>query len=74
MQYTKCLRCGLNYVPFGEQLCKVCQDEIEGKRSIFDDEEYDVIVCPYCEKVAINAEELMCANCQAKRCKKNGNV
>lgn len=68
MKYTRCSRCQLNYVAEGQQFCKVCQDELAGKKSIFNDD-FDVALCPYCNKRQINADQIMCAKCLAKRCK-----
>ena len=74
MKYTKCPRCGLNYILQGEKLCKVCIDEIEGRKSIFDDDEFGELICPYCERNSMGIDELMCAECRAKRLKKSNDV
>ena len=67
MKYKRCPRCGLNYILIDEELCKVCIDEIEGKKSIFDDESYSELICPYCEKNVMDIDDIMCAQCRAKR-------
>ena len=67
MKYRKCPRCGLNYILQEEELCIVCKDEIAGKKSVFDDENYDELICPYCEKNPIGYDEVMCEQCRAKR-------
>ncbi len=69
MKYKKCPRCGLNYIKIEENLCLVCQNELEGKRSIFDDEDAEFILCPYCEKNYMGIDDVMCVQCQKKRCK-----
>ncbi len=66
MKYKKCLRCGLNYVK-GEDLCVVCQNELEGKRSVFDEEDTEGILCPYCEKNTMGIDDVMCVQCEKKR-------
>lgn len=71
MKYKKCPRCGLNYILLYEEICKVCRDEIDRKKSIFDDEDYDELICPYCDKNPIGIDEIMCAQCRAKRNKNN---
>lgn len=67
MKYKKCPRCGLNYILMDDELCKVCRDELECKKSIFDDESYDELICPYCDKNPIGIDDIMCAQCRAKR-------
>ena len=67
MKYKKCPRCGLNYISTNENLCAVCLDELEGKKSIFDAEDAEQIVCPYCEKNFMGIEDLMCQQCLKKR-------
>ena len=67
MKYKKCPRCGLNYIDTKENLCAVCQDELEGKKSIFDAEDTERIMCPYCEKNFMGIEDLMCQQCLKKR-------
>ena len=71
MKYRKCPRCGLNYILQEEELCIVCKDEIAGKKSVFDDVNYDELICPYCEKNPIGYDEVMCEQCRAKRNKNN---
>ena len=71
MKYKKCPRCGLNYILLNEEICKVCRDEIDRKKSIFDDEDYDELICPYCDKNPIGIDEIMCGQCRAKRNKNN---
>ena len=67
MKYKKCPRCGLNYVSVDVDLCTVCQDELAGKKSIFDAEDAEQIVCPYCEKNFMGIEDLMCQQCARQR-------
>ena len=67
LKYKKCPRCGLNYILTDCDLCQVCKDELEGKRSIFDCEEVDGLLCPYCEKNYMGIDDLMCKQCQMKR-------
>ncbi len=73
MKYVKCPRCGLNYILPDQQLCRVCLDELAGKKSIFD-EDFDDLICPYCNKNKIDADEIMCAQCRAKRYKNGGDM
>ncbi len=73
MKYKRCPRCGLNYITENQRLCKVCIDEIEGRKSIFDEETFGELLCPYCEKNPIDIDDIMCAECRAKR-KRNGNM
>ena len=74
MKYKRCPRCGLNYILTEEELCKVCMDEIEGRKSIFDTESFSELICPYCEKNVMDIDDIMCAQCRAKRTKKNNDV
>ena len=74
MKYKRCPRCGLNYILQNEQLYRVCKDELEGRKSIFDDESFSQLLCPYCEKNPIGIDDVMCAECRAKRVKKGGNA
>ena len=67
MKYVKCPRCGLNYIPVGSDLCQVCRDEINRKKSIFDETDYDELLCPYCERNILGVDEIMCAECRARR-------
>ena len=71
MKYKKCPRCGLNYILQEEELCQVCKDEINGKKSMFDDDRYDILLCPYCDKNPIGYDEVMCEQCMARRNKNN---
>ena len=70
MKYVKCPRCGLNYILLEEDMCQVCKDELNCKKSIFDDADYDELICPYCERNVMGVDEIMCAECRAKRSKK----
>lgn len=74
MKYKRCPRCGLNYILQTEQLCKVCKDEIEGRKSIFDEDSFADLICPYCEKNVMDIDDIMCAQCRAKRSKSGGDV
>ena len=74
MKYVRCPRCGLNYILPTEELCKVCQDEIEGRKSIFDEESFGELICPYCEKNVMDIDEIMCAQCRAKRGKSSEEI
>ena len=74
MKYKKCPRCGLNYILLSEELCKVCMDEMAGRKSIFDEEVDSDLICPYCEKNVMDIDDIMCAQCRAKRSKKSGDV
>ncbi len=74
MKYKRCPRCGLNYILQDQQLCSVCIDELTGKKSIFDDENFGELLCPYCEKNPIEIDDIMCAECRAKRFKKDSNI
>ncbi len=67
MKYKKCPRCGLNYIKSQEELCLVCKDELAGKRSIFDEEDLELILCPYCEKNFMGIDDVMCEKCEKKR-------
>ena len=67
LKYKKCPRCGLNYIKTEEELCAVCQNEIDGKRSIFDDEDSECILCPYCERNYMGIDDVMCAQCEKRR-------
>ena len=66
MKYKKCPRCQLNYIREDWDICSVCQDELAGKKSIFDEEE-EVLICPYCNKRTMEIDQVMCHFCQAKR-------
>lgn len=74
MKYKRCPRCGLNYITEDQRFCKVCLDEIEGRKSIFDEDGFDELICPFCEKRPVDIDDIMCAECRAKRSKKGGNV
>ena len=74
MKYKRCPRCGLNYILDDQPLCKVCLDEIEGKKSIFDEEGFDELICPYCEKNTMGIDEVMCSKCRAKRNKTSSDM
>lgn len=74
MNYVRCPRCGLNYILPSEQLCKVCKDEIAGRKSIFDEEGFNELICPYCEKNVMGVEDIMCSQCRAKRSKSSDDV
>lgn len=67
MKYIKCPRCGLNYISAGEEMCMVCRDELDHKKSIFDDSDYDELICPYCERNIMGLDEIMCSECRARR-------
>jgi len=71
MKYKKCPRCGLNYILTEEQFCKVCTDEMNGKKSIFDEADYGELICPYCEKNCMGIDDVMCKQCAIKRNKKS---
>lgn len=73
MKYKKCPRCGLNYILCSQNICFVCQDELDGKQSIFD-ETFDEIICPICGKNKIDIDEVMCKQCMAKRSKNHFDV
>lgn len=74
MKYKKCPRCGLNYILIDQQMCKVCYDELSGKKSIFDEETFDQLICPYCEKNVMDIDDIMCAQCRARRGKKDSDI
>ena len=74
MKYKKCPRCGLNYILLNEELCKVCLDEMAGRKSIFDDDGDSDFICPYCEKNVMDIDDVMCAECRAKRSKKGNDI
>ena len=74
MKYKRCPRCGLNYITDEQTVCSVCRDEMAGRKSIFDEEDFGELICPYCEKNPIDLDDIMCAECRAKRSQKNGNV
>lgn len=67
MKYVKCPRCNLNYIPVGADICPVCRDELNLKKSIFDEVDYDELLCPYCECNTMGVDEIMCAECRARR-------
>lgn len=69
MKYKKCPRCQLNYIREDLDICSVCQDELAGKKSIFDTES-DALICPYCNKYELDVDEIMCKHCQQKRRKR----
>lgn len=71
MKYKKCPRCGLNYILTEEEMCKVCMDEIAGRKSIFDDIDDSDLICPYCNKNKMDIDDVMCKACLARR-NKNG--
>ncbi len=73
LKYKKCPRCGLNYIRCEETLCSVCRDELNGKKSIFDEDDQDGFLCPYCEKNYMGIDDVMCKQCQSKRTKNNDN-
>lgn len=66
LKYKKCPRCQLNYIAEDWNICSVCQNEIDGKKSIFD-EESDVLLCPCCHKHELGLDEVVCVHCQRKR-------
>ena len=68
LKYKKCPRCQLNYIAEDWNICSVCQNEIDGKKSIFD-EESDVLLCPCCHKHELGLDEVVCVHCQRKRYK-----
>ena len=70
MKYKKCPRCGLNYILLDEELCKVCLDEMAGRKSIFDEVGDSDLICPYCEKRLMGIDDVMSSECLAKRSKK----
>ncbi len=74
MKYKRCLRCGLNYVTEDQQYCKVCRDEMDGRKSIFDMDGFDEIICPYCEKNPMGIDDIMCDECRRKRAKRGDNL
>ena len=74
MKYKRCPRCGLNYILLDEQLCKVCVDEIAGKKSIFDEDSFSDLICPYCERNVMGFDDIMCAECRARRERKGNDV
>lgn len=57
-----------------QELCKVCLDEIAGRKSIFDEVADVDLVCPYCERNLMDIDDVMCAACRAKRGKKSDSV
>lgn len=73
MKYKKCPRCGLNFILCEENLCKVCLDEIDGRKSIFDEIDDDLI-CPYCNKNKIGIDDVMCEQCALRRKKKKDDL
>lgn len=69
MKYKKCPQCGLNYILLNEDICKVCKDESEGKKSIFDRDQFNDFICPYCGKNQMDIDDVMCKQCRNKRFK-----
>lgn len=67
MKYKKCPRCGLNYILVEQEVCGVCLDEISGKKSIFDQEDDEELLCPYCEKNKMGIDDIMCKQCAMRR-------
>ncbi len=63
MKYKKCPRCELNYILQEEDICKVCKDEINNVKSIFDCDEN---VCPFCGVNVIGNDETMCKECRLR--------
>lgn len=74
MKYKKCPRCGLNYILAEQELCKVCIDELAGRKSIFDEVNDSDFLCPYCEKNMMDIDDVMCKQCRAKRAKISDDV
>lgn len=67
MNYKPCPYCGLNYIPEDAEICPVCKNKLEGRRSIFDDDDAERILCPYCEKNFMGIDDIMCKKCERKR-------
>ena len=63
MKYKKCPRCGLNWIAQTELYCKVCLDELNGVKSIFDEDLSDNL-CPICNKNPLVGDEPMCKECR----------
>jgi len=72
MIYKKCQRCQLNYVTSECTYCKICLEQLSGKKDDFDDVQYDV--CPFCEKRVLTNGEEMCQKCLAKKQKGHDDV
>jgi RNA polymerase subunit RPABC4/transcription elongation factor Spt4 len=67
MKYLRCLRCELNYVKEGEQLCSLCKQEISGKYGDYESVNIDEDICPYCEKNKLDYHEDICKACKNKK-------
>lgn len=74
MKYKKCPHCGLNYILLNEEICRVCKDELEGKKSIFDRDQLNEFLCPYCGKNQMDIDDVMCKQCRGKRIKNDSDV
>lgn len=70
MKYIRCPRCALNYILPYQEYCSVCKDELEGRKSVFESEEFDGLICPYCNKHMLGIDEVMCKHCTNRRAKK----
>lgn len=66
IQYIRCPRCELNFIPKKEKLCSVCQAELSANKEDLIDE-LDLELCPICKTNYIQSDEIMCSNCLKER-------
>ena len=66
IQYVRCPRCELNFIPKKEKLCSVCQAELSSNKEDLIDE-LDLELCPICKTNYIQSDEIMCSNCLKER-------
>lgn len=66
IQYIRCPRCELNFIPKKEKLCSVCQAELSANKEELIDE-LDLELCPICKTNYIQSDEIMCSNCLKER-------
>ncbi|MGN1223309.1 MAG: hypothetical protein ACI4T1_04190 [Christensenellales bacterium] len=61
VEYKRCPRCELNYIPKKDKLCKICQAEVDslGKPDAF----AEMQICPICKVNYISEGEDMCEYC-----------
>ena len=66
IQYVKCPRCDLNYIPKSEKYCNVCKREL-GLIVPDEDDITDLELCPICKTNFVQGDEEICASCKAER-------
>ncbi|MEG1710911.1 MAG: hypothetical protein RR054_02080 [Clostridia bacterium] len=68
MVYVRCPRCEINYKYDYEQYCDICKRELKGE--IFDNDDIDDLICPFCEKNKLDYGQDMCDDCYNKKNKR----